>query len=64
MRHESDSCVSLGSDYLSASVVSASERDIKFRLVAATMAITPKPEPPLVTTSPEVFLSLARPLTG
>ena len=28
------------------------------------IAIIPKPDPPLVTTSPEVFLSLASPLTG
>jgi len=37
---------------------------IKPRLIAAIIAITPNPEPPIVTVSPDVFLSLANPLTG
>ena len=38
---------------------------IKPRLTAATIAITPKPEPPDVTVSGvALLLSLARPLTG
>ena len=38
---------------------------IKLRLTAATIAITPKPDPPDVTVSGvALFLSLASPLTG
>ena len=37
---------------------------IKFLLTPVIIAITPKPEPPEVTKSPDVFLSLASPLIG
>src|SRR5258705_5502304 len=39
-------------------------RVIKFLLMPVTMAIIPKPDPPEVTVSPDVFRSLAKPLTG
>ncbi len=41
-----------------------SEREIKFLLTAAIILITPNPVPPVVTISPEVFLSRAIPETG
>ena len=37
---------------------------MKLRLTPATMAMTPIPEPPEVTKSPEVLRSRAKPLTG
>src|SRR5215212_6885405 len=37
---------------------------IKPRCIPTRIAITPKPLPPDVTRSPEVFRSLAKPLTG
>ena len=44
--------------------VRACSRAMKPRLAAASMALTPKPVPPVVTTSPEVLRSRAKPLTG
>src|SRR5687767_11960615 len=37
---------------------------MKLREIPVTIAMMPKPDPPVVTISPEVFLSLAKPLTG
>ena len=37
---------------------------IKLRLIPTGIVIIPNPEPPDVTISPDVFLSLAKPLTG
>ena len=38
--------------------------EIKFLLMATGIAMIPKPVPPVVTRSPDVFLSLAIPETG